>query len=126
MTPILIDSDSFELNGVKVTPIEVLHGKLPVTAYRFNDIAYLTDVKTIATEEKEKLKNLDVLIVNALRIEEHATHFNLKEALAFVDEIKPKRTYFTHISHKLGFHSEVEKQLPENVFLAFDGLQIEV
>ena len=126
VNPILIDSDSFELNGVKITPIEVLHGKLPVTAYRVNDVAYLTDVKAVADHQKEKLKNLDVLIVNALRIDEHATHFNLEEALAFVEELKPKKAYFTHISHKLGFHAEVEKQLPENVFLAFDGLQIEI
>jgi phosphoribosyl 1,2-cyclic phosphate phosphodiesterase len=122
----LVSKDSFELSGVEVTPIEVLHGKLPVTCYRFNDVAYITDAKTISEEEKDKLRNLDVLIVNALRVEEHPTHFNLKEALAFVEEIKPKKTYFSHISHKLGFHNEVEKKLPENVFLAFDGLQIEI
>ena len=123
--PILIDGKTFNLDGVSITPIEVLHGKLPVTGYRFNNIAYLTDVKSIIESEKEKLQNLDILIVNALRIEEHGTHFNLEEALAFVKEIKPKKTYFTHISHMLGFHDEVEKQLPENVFLAFDGLKIE-
>ena len=122
----LVSKDSFELSGVEVTPIEVLHGKLPVTCYRFNDVAYITDAKTISEEEKDKLRNLDVLIVNALRVEEHPTHFNLKEALAFVEEIKPKKTYFSHISHKLGFLNEVEKKLPENVFLAFDGLQIEI
>ncbi len=103
-----------------------MHGNLPVTAYRIFDFAYLTDVKSITKSEKEKLKNLDVLVVNALRIQEHPTHFNLQEALDFVAEIKPKRAYFTHISHKLGFHSDVSKNLPENVFLAFDGLKINV
>ena len=73
-----------------------------------------------------KLKDLDVLVVNALRIEEHPTHFNLQEALDFVEELKPKKAYFTHISHKLGFHDEVSKILPKNVFLAYDGLKITV
>ena len=75
---------------------------------------------------KRKLRDLDVLVVNALREEPHYSHFNLEEALAFVEEIKPKKTYFTHISHLLGFHAEVEKQLPENVHLAYDGLQLEL
>lgn len=122
----LIDTTSFSLDGVVVTPIEVMHGNLPVTCYRFNDVAYLTDVKTISETEKEKLKGVKVLIVNALRQEAHPTHFNLEEALEFVKEIQPERTYFSHISHKLGFHDEVEKSLPKNVFLAFDGLKVEV
>jgi len=115
----------FSVVGLRATPIHVLHGKLPVLGYRVQNIAYLTDVKTITDEEKIKLKDLDILIVNALRIEEHPTHFNLQEALDFIEEIQPKRAYFTHISHKLGFHEEVSKELPKNVFLAFDGLKIE-
>lgn len=122
----LVTSQPFELEEVKVTPIEVLHGDLPITAYRFDDVCYITDLKTIKDLEKEKLKNLQILIVNALRIEEHPTHLNLKEALDFVKEINPQKAYFTHISHKLGFHAEVEKILPQNVFLSYDGLQIEV
>ena len=122
----LVEDKSFYLHNLKVIPIQVSHGKLPVTCYRFNNFAYLTDVKTIANSEKEKLKNLEVLVVNALRIDSHPTHFNLEEALAFVEEIKPKKTYFTHISHKLGFHDEVEKSLPENIFLAYDGLKIKI
>lgn len=122
----LVDGASFELDGVVVTPIEVLHGKLPVTCYRFNDFAYLTDLKTISRKEKQKLQGIKTLVVSALRIEEHPTHFNLKEALDFVKEINPEKAYFSHISHKLGFHDEVEKQLPKNVFLAYDGLKIEV
>lgn len=121
----LIAKNSFFINDLKVQPIEVFHGKLPVTGYRIEDICYLTDVKTITSAEKKKLLNLDILIVSALRIEEHPTHFNLKEALDFVEEIQPKRAYFTHIGYKLGFHDEVSKQLPKNVFLAYDGLKIE-
>ena len=124
--PNLLTDKAFNLNGIDFLPIEAMHGKLPVTCYRFHNIAYLTDVKTMCSSEKNKLKNLDVLIVNALRIEPHATHFSLEEALAFVEEIQPKKTYFTHISHKLGFHDNVEKTLPKNVFLAYDGLQIQV
>ena len=122
----LVGSCSFVLNGVEVTPINIMHGNLPIVAYRFGKIAYITDLKTIAEEEKQKLQNLEILVVNALRIEDHPTHLNLEEALAFVDEIKPKKAYFTHISHKLGFHEIVQKSLPDNVFLSYDGLQLEV
>ena len=94
--------------------------------YKEYKIAYITDLKTIAEEEKQKLQNLEILVVNALRIEDHPTHLNLEEAISFVNEIKPKRAYFTHISHKLGFHEEVEKILPENVFLSYDGLEIKL
>jgi len=124
--PKIVHKSSFYVDGLKVTPIEVLHGKLPITAYRFGDFAYLTDVKFISEEEKKKLKNLDVLVVNALRIEEHPTHFNLQEALDFIAELKPQKAYLTHISHMLGFHDVVSKKLPDNVFLAYDGLKITV
>jgi phosphoribosyl 1,2-cyclic phosphate phosphodiesterase len=117
-------NEPFEINGVQVIPVLADHGFIPVHGYRIANVAYMTDVKTIATGEKEKLKNLDVLILNMLRKETHATHLNLEEALDLVRELKPKRTYFTHISHHLGFHDEVEKILPENVFLAYDNLQI--
>ncbi len=122
----VITNESFWLSGVEVTPIEVMHGSLPISAYRFNNVAYITDLKTISESEKQKLQNLDILILNALRIEEHPTHVNLEEALLLVDELKPKKIYFTHISHKLGFHAEVEKQLPDNVFLSYDGLQVNI
>lgn len=126
VSPVVVDKDPFLVDDLEVIPLEVIHGQLPITAFRLQDFAYLTDVKYIADEEKEKLKNLSVLVVNALRIEEHPTHFNLQEALAFVEKIQPKKAYFTHISHKLGFHAEVSKKLPDNVFLAYDGLKIEV
>lgn len=122
----IVKDASFHLGTVLVTPFEVLHGSLPITCYRFNDFAYITDLKTISETEKAKLKGIKTLVVNALRIESHPTHLNLEEALEFVKEIQPEKTYFSHISHRLGFHNEVEKSLPENVFLAYDGLQIEV
>jgi phosphoribosyl 1,2-cyclic phosphate phosphodiesterase len=121
-----IENKSFQIGGIGVIPIEVLHGKLPIFGYRFNDFAYLTDVKTISEIEMKKLKGLKVLVISALRIEPHYSHLSLSEALEIIDELKPERTYITHISHKLGFHNEVEKSLPENVFLAYDELIIEL
>lgn len=114
----------FKLNGIEVIPIEVLHHNLTVLGYRFGNFAYLTDVKTIPNEELNKLKNIDVLVLSALRIERHPSHLNLEEALSLVALINPKKTYFTHISHLLGFHDEVESILPKNVHLAYDTLQI--
>jgi len=119
-----IDNTPFFIGNIEVTPIEVQHGKLSIFGFRFKNIAYLTDVKTISEEEKLKLKNLDILIINAIRHKPHRSHLNLDEALDLVNELKPKKTYLTHISHYLGFHSEVEKTLPENVYLAYDELVI--
>ncbi len=121
-----IKNSPFALGNIKVQPIEGLHYKLKVFGYRFNNFAYLTDMKTIHDSELSKLENLEVLVVNALRIETHRSHFNLEEALEFIAKVKPKRAYLTHISHLLGFHDEVQKQLPENVFLAYDTLEISV
>jgi phosphoribosyl 1,2-cyclic phosphate phosphodiesterase len=97
-----------------------------VFGYRFEDFAYITDMKTISDFEISKLTNLKVLVLNCLRIEEHHSHLNLKEALDLVKIIKPKICYFTHISHYLGFHKEVESNLPDNIFLAYDQLTIKV
>lgn len=112
------------LEDVQVIPIEAHHGSLPVFGYRFDKMAYLTDVKTIAPSELNKLKGLDVLIINALRFEEHNTHLNVDEALAIVAILQPKTAYFTHISHYMGFHAQVETKLPEHVHLAYDGLTL--
>ncbi|GLB49720.1 MBL fold metallo-hydrolase [Neptunitalea lumnitzerae] len=122
----VIDNQPFKIGNTFVTPINAMHNRLQVYGFRFFDFAYLTDVKTIEDSEVEKLKNLKVLVVNALRIEPHHSHFNLEEALEFVEKVKPERTYFTHISHLLGFHAEVEERLPENVFLAYDNLKISI
>ena len=121
----LVDKDSrLDWNGLKVAAIEAWHNRLPVLGYRFNDFVYLTDVKTVAEQEMLKIKGCKVLVVNALRIDPHHSHFNLEEALAFAETVGAERTYFTHISHLLGFHDEVEANLPENVFLAYDNLKI--
>ncbi len=120
----VVNGEAIRLGNIDVIPIEVYHGDLQVFGYRFNQIAYLTDVKTIASEELEKLENLDILVLNCLRKEEHSTHLNLNEALDLIKIIKPKKTYLTHISHMLGFHEEVQMKLPRDVFLAYDGLTL--
>ena len=115
-----------KLGNIDVQPIRVIHGNLPILGYRFNDLVYLTDVKTVPEESFMHLKNIDTLVVNALRNEEHYSHFTLAEALTFIEKVKPKRAYLTHLSHLLGFHDDVEKELPENVHLAYDGLSLEI
>lgn len=123
----LIDKDTpIQLEELEVIPIEAFHNRLPVLGFRMQDFAYLTDIKRIEEEERKKLRNLKVLVVNALRVEPHYSHFNLEEALEFANEIGAERTYFTHISHLLGFHDEVEASLPENVHLAYDNLKIKI
>jgi phosphoribosyl 1,2-cyclic phosphate phosphodiesterase len=119
-----IQNTPFFVRDKEVIPIEVFHHKLPVFGFRIGDFAYITDAKTVPESEIEKLKNLDVLVVNALRIEPHLSHFNLDEALAFIKRIRPKKSYLTHISHHMGFHDEVQKKLPKSVFLAYDQLEI--
>ncbi|UXP31451.1 MBL fold metallo-hydrolase [Reichenbachiella agarivorans] len=116
-----IQNQPFTINGVDIEPVEVMHFQLPVYGFKIGSFAYITDAKTIADEEKEKLKGLDVLVLNALQIKEHISHFTLSEALALVNELKPKKAFFTHISHYLGLHQEVQKTLPPHVSLAFDG-----
>jgi phosphoribosyl 1,2-cyclic phosphate phosphodiesterase len=122
----IINNQPLVLGGKKVIPINVMHGNLQVFGYRIDNFAYLTDVKTIERSELEKLTNLDVLVVNALREEPHNTHFNLQEALDFIALVQPKKTYLTHISHLLGFHNEVQQKLPKNVYLAYDNLEINI
>ena len=122
----VINNQSFILGEKTVIPIDVMHGNLQVFGYRIDDFAYLTDVKTIDKSELEKLKNLDVLVVNALREEAHNTHFNLQEALDFIALVQPKNTYLTHISHLFGFHDEIQQKLPKNVYLAYDNLEINI
>tara|TARA_B100001758_G_scaffold182676_1_gene159393 strand:- start:112 stop:876 length:765 start_codon:yes stop_codon:yes gene_type:complete len=121
----LINKNPFQLfNTIDILPIEVLHYKLPVLGFRIDDFTYITDAKTISNEEKIKILGTKTLIINCLRREEHISHFNLKEALAFINEIKAETTYLTHISHLFGTHEEIEQELPPNVFVAYDGLVI--
>tara|TARA_B100000963_G_C22595371_1_gene657568 strand:+ start:43 stop:813 length:771 start_codon:yes stop_codon:yes gene_type:complete len=121
---IINKNQKFILGDKEVVPIEVLHGKLPILGYRIDNFAYLTDVKSISDDEILKLKNLDVLVLNALRKEEHHSHLNLKEALSLSEKINPKKTFFTHISHHMGFHDEIQKKLPINTYIAYDNLSI--
>lgn len=117
---------TFSIQGIQITPIEVMHYRLPVLGYRIADFVYLTDVKTISEEEYAKLEGVDVLVINALRKGQHLSHLSLGEALQIIERISPKKAYLTHISHGMGLHNNVEKELPLNVFMAYDGLEIEL
>jgi len=122
----IFENNKFQIDeGIEIQPIEVLHYKLPVFGFRIGDITYITDAKTISSAEKQKIKGSKTIIINALRRESHMSHFNLDEALDFIKEMNPKRAYLTHISHLFGKHNEIEKDLPDNVFLAFDGLTLD-
>jgi phosphoribosyl 1,2-cyclic phosphate phosphodiesterase len=119
-----IGMDTFQAAGVAITPIEVLHYKLPVKGFRIGDFTYITDANFISDAEKEKIKGTRVLVLNALRKENHISHFNLYEAIDLAHELGASQTYLTHISHQLGMHKEVDALLPEGIHLAYDGLRI--
>ncbi len=121
-----ITKEKINIKEIEIIPIEVMHHKLPVTAFRIGDFAYVTDIKTIKEEEFEKLKGVKTLVLSSLRMTEHFSHFTFDEAIAFSKKLKVERTYFTHISHLLGKHEEVSKLLPKSISIAFDGLKIEV
>ena len=123
---IIENNKSFQISDLEITPIESMHLKLPVFGYIIKDFAYLTDVKTITELELNKLNGLDSLVINALRFEPHPSHLNVDEAIEIINLIKPKKTYFTHISHNMGFHQEVCKKLPKNGTLAYDGLVLKI
>src|SRR5215467_2508271 len=110
-------------NELEITPLEVIHGRLPVIAYRFNDFAYATDLNFISDETIAALQGLDVLVLDCVRIKPHATHLGLNEALAYIERIKPKRAYLTHLNHDV-MHERDSHLLPENVEFAYDGLVI--
>ena len=122
----VVNNNPLAIGNKTAIPVNVMHGDLPVFGYRIDDFAYLTDVKTVDESEMDKLKNLKVLVVNALRETPHNTHFNLQEALDFIDLVQPEKAYLTHISHLMGFHEEVQKKLPKNVYLAYDNLEITI
>lgn len=119
-----IDENEFSIEKLKVQPIRIMHAKLPILGFRIGNLAYLTDVKTIDEKSIEQLKNLDVLVLNALRIGKHISHLSLSEALEIAEKIGARETYFTHISHDMGLHNYVNKTLPENVQLAYDGMKV--
>lgn len=122
----VVNDKPFFVGNKTIIPIDAMHGNLQVFGYRIDDFAYLTDVKSIEASEIKKLQNLKVLVINALRDESHHSHFSLQDALDFVTLVQPEKTYLTHISHVLGFHEEVQKRLPENVFLAYDNLKLSI
>jgi phosphoribosyl 1,2-cyclic phosphate phosphodiesterase len=121
-----IDDKSFKIKDIELTPIEVIHYRLPVKAFRVNDFTYITDANYISEVEKQKIKGSKIIVVNALRRQEHVSHFTLKQAIDLMKELKPEKAYFTHISHQLGLHEQVSKELPAFIELAYDGLQIEI
>lgn len=121
-----LDEENFTINDERIIPIEVMHYKLPVLGFRFADFAYITDAKTIEDQELEKLKNLDVLVLNALQHKAHISHLTLSEAIELASKIGANKTYFTHISHNLGLSRDIEPDLPEDMSLAYDGLQLEL
>tara|TARA_B110000444_G_scaffold202159_1_gene194330 strand:- start:139 stop:906 length:768 start_codon:yes stop_codon:yes gene_type:complete len=114
----------FLISDIRITPIRVMHNKLPILGYRIGDICYITDCNYITPKEKNKLYGVKILIINSLQQDSHVSHYNLEESLSLIAEIKPTRAYLTHISHNMGMHSLVNEKLPSNVFLAYDNLEV--
>lgn len=121
-----MDGSPFDIGGLHFQPIKVLHYKMEVYGFRVGKFTYITDANFIDEAEIEKIKGSEVLVLNALRHDSHISHFTLSEAIAMSKRIGASQTYFTHISHQLGRHAEVEKTLPEGMHLAYDGLQLEI
>jgi phosphoribosyl 1,2-cyclic phosphate phosphodiesterase len=119
-----IGLEPFTIGKIKFIPIEVMHFKLPVLGFRINDFTYITDAKSVSDEEREKIKGSKILVINALQKQYHISHFTLDEAIAFAEEMGAEKTYFTHISHRLGTHQAVSDMLPPNIELAYDGLKL--
>jgi len=121
-----IENKNFSIEDENIIPIRGTHNQLPVFGFRIRNFAYVTDMNYISAKEKEKLKGLDVLVITALRRKQHVSHFSLEEALQIIKEVKPRKAYLTHISHKLGFYKDLVNELPDNIFPAFDGLKVEL
>ena len=121
-----ITDEPIKIKDITLLPIDVVHFKMPVKAYRINNFTYITDANYISDSEKEKIKGSEIIVLNALRREPHLSHFTFNEAINLMEELKPKKAYFTHISHQLGLHNDVSIELPNFIELAYDGLQIEI
>ena len=119
-----IEDDAFESAGVTFTPLPVMHLNMRVLGFRIQDFSYITDSNFISKETLHKMQGTKVLVLNALQREKHVSHFNLQEAIAMAQQIGANQTYFTHISHKLGLHKQVENELPPTIGLAYDGLRV--
>ncbi len=124
MSLIDIPDNKFILKGIEIEPIRVFHYRLPVYGFRIGNFAYITDANYIPEESKEKLFGVKYLVINALRKEKHISHFSLREATDFIREVSPKKAFITHISHQMGLHAQISKELPQGIFLAYDGLTI--
>jgi phosphoribosyl 1,2-cyclic phosphate phosphodiesterase len=122
----VITPEPFKVGDIDIIPIRAIHYHLPVLGFRIGDFTYITDANYIPEEEKEKIVGSKFLVLNALRKQKHISHFSLEEAIALANELSPRRCYLTHVSHQLGPYEEVKAELPPNVFLAYDGLQIEL
>jgi phosphoribosyl 1,2-cyclic phosphate phosphodiesterase len=120
----IIDETVFDIGDIQVQPFTVWHHKMPVLGFRFGNFTYITDANKIEDPVKEKIKGSDIIVLNALRNEHHISHFNLQEAIELVQELKIPNAYFTHISHQLGKHDAVEKNLPQGIHLGYDGLKL--
>lgn len=123
---IIRGNQPFEAAGIDLTPIQLLHYKMPVLGFRMGDFTYITDANYISEAEKEKVKGSKVLVLNALRKSEHISHFSLEQAIALAKELEAEKTYFIHMSHQMGLHAKVDQELPEGMSLAYDELEIEV
>jgi len=121
-----ITDQNFFIGETEIIPLDIMHYKLPILGFRINDFTYITDAKTVPQHTIEKIRGTKVLVINALQIEEHISHFTLDEAIAFAELIGAETTYLTHISHNLGKHADVEAVLPANIRLAYDGMIINV
>jgi phosphoribosyl 1,2-cyclic phosphate phosphodiesterase len=119
-----IPENGFMIGKLQITPVRVFHYRLPVYGFRIGNFAYITDANYIPEESKEKLYGVKYLVINALRKEKHISHFSLREAIDVIREISPKKSFITHISHQMGLHSEVSKELPAEIMLAYDGLSL--
>ncbi|MEO5907284.1 MAG: MBL fold metallo-hydrolase [Saprospiraceae bacterium] len=122
----IINDEPFVIGNVHIIPIPIDHGNMPIYGFRIGNLAYVTDAKTMPASSKKLLQNLDLLILNALRFEPHESHLNISEAVALVEELKPRRTFLTHISHDTGMHTDAESILPQGVHLGYDGLKIKL
>lgn len=122
----VIENKPFSINGVNILPVEVLHHKLSVFGFRIGDFTYITDASYVSESEKPKAMGSEILVVNALRKSKHISHFSLDEALDLIRQLKPKKAFITHLSHFIGLHQDIQEILPENVFLAYDGLKVKI
>jgi len=122
----VIDDKPFRIGDMDIVPVEVWHMKMPVLGFRFGKFTYITDANRLEDEAKEKVRGSEVIVINALRREKHVSHFNLQEAVELVNELGIPRAYFTHISHQLGLHEKINRELPKGIELAYDGLELEL